>query len=201
MRIYYLTPRGHNIVHKLDTAGLGGMASHAVYVEGGDWYAARAKAFQHAAHAGERQCLIVVGHCAPFQVHRTQDNGKRMVPKVVPVAPHPYSDHALVLYVSRMLRQHVGAVLVPPLGAVAQIPTGWARQTPVIPMVAAYTVAAVMSVDHTTSALGYNLSKAGFRVVTLGDYAFEQKGPTVLDEYGTKTKWEKAYDEATRAFL
>ena len=201
MRIYYLTQPGHAILHRLDTEGLD-MPSHVVTVHGSDWYGARARAFRHAAEQGERRCLVMVGHCQLMRVHRSRSDPRGGTPETIdPVSRGPLHDHGALLYLDRLLRQYVGAVMVPPLGAIRQLPAGWARDTPTIPMVGAYSIAAVMSVPHVGPALGYNLASAGYCVVTLGDYAYTQHGPTVMDEYGTTTTWKKAYEQAIQAYL
>lgn len=164
---------------------------HTLRVKGDDYYEARGRAVQHAVATGANYLLLVVGHC---RLTWTPRQGQ----------PQPAGDthqHGLCLYLRRLLREQAGAVLVPPLGAAKQVPPGWGLHMPVPPMVAAYSVAAVMRHDPTEPSLGYNLCKDGFRVLTLADYAYEQNGPTVLDEYGSTTKWKRAYDQAIEAFL
>lgn len=164
---------------------------HISRVKGGDYYNARARAVQHAIATGARRLLVVVGHarlvCAPLGGAQYVAGGLHQ--------------HGLCLYVDRLLREQAGAVLVPPLSAVKQVPPGWGLRMPVPPMVAAYSVSAVGCHNPAEPSLGYNLCKDGYRVLTLADYAYEQHGPTVLDEYGSATKWNRAYEQAIRAFL
>lgn len=164
---------------------------HTVRVKSNDYYDARSRAMHHAALSGARHLLVLVGHCRlAWAPHRG-----------TPGPANTNHQHGLCLYAQRLLRDHAGAVLVPPVSAVKQVPPGWGVHLPVPPMVAAYSVAAVMHHDTAAPNLGYNLCKDGFRVFTLGDFCYTQFGPTVLDEYGTHTKWKRAYDQAIEAFL
>ena len=196
MNTYYLRNPKEEPIHVLDNPY---GSSHCITVKGGDWYEARLRAFDHAATTGARHCLIVVGHCVPQQVG--SGSGERSLATLTAYTPSNHTDHGLLVYLRRLLGQYAGAVQVPPVGVLPQLPRGWAEQVPVIPMVSAYSVAAVKSIDASGPTLGYNLVSTGYRVLTLGDYGFTQHGPVVLDEWGTAKKWKQSYEQCLKSFL
>lgn len=197
MNIYYLCAAGQSRpLRVLDHTN-----GRVVRVRGGDWYAARAAAFDHALESGAHQCMIVAGHCKTYRVFRQDPTGRTLHKGTWPTEPSVEEDHHLINHTSRLLRECAGAVLVPPGRALDSIPWEGAYHLPTVPHVAAYSLAALQAVDHTDSRLGYNLSCAGFRVWTLGDFAHTAYGPNVLDEYGSATKWRKVHEEALAEYL
>lgn len=199
MKVYYLCKPGQDPVYELSNP-LG--ESHVVRVRGdADWYAARARALEHAAMSGAGRCLVVVGHARPTQVLRTAPRDRRSLATTQPIVPSHLTDHALLTYLDRLLRQYAGAVLVPPYGATRHLPGGWAEQIPSVAMVAGYSIPAAMTCDYEDRALEYSMVVKGYRVLTLSDYGFDQFGDTVLDTTGTATSWKKAYENALRPFL
>lgn len=194
MDIYYLCFRGARPAHVLSNP-LG--ASRSVVVRGAaDWYAARARAFEHAAAAGSRFVMVVTGLSTAFKARRDAAGAVHACPRT------PYTDHALVLYVARLLRQHVGAVLVPPGGALRQIPACGVDLLPTMPVCAGYRTAAVMENDYTGPGLEFGMVSSGYLTTTLGDFGvLPFHPPGVLDTYGTHTKWKQAHEKALRPFL
>lgn len=200
MDIYYLLPPKAHPAREISNPYSG---SHVVRVQGPDYYGARANALRHADEQGERYAFICVGHCSPVKVLR-RDWAKHGYPPYRPpinLDPTPNNDHGILGYVNRLLEQHAGAVLLPPLGAVAQVRDSWDVVVPCTPMVVGYNVKAALRASPETPSLEYNLIKDGYRVITLGDCAYVQFGPTVMDTYGTASKWKDAYEKALQPFL
>lgn len=173
--VYYLTPEGGKPVHVLDNPY---GASRVVTVRGGDYTRAKAKALEHA----QDKCLIVVAHCQPM----------RCAAQGVPRPHSTYDDHGLLLYLERILNDYAGAVVLPHVSELPFMVRGWEYNVPRAPMMAAYSAQAVRGLPVP---LEYNLVKKGYRVVTTGDYAYDQYGPTVLHPYGTKEQWNHAHEK------
>lgn len=196
MNVYYLCPANTAIVHPMDNC-LG--TSHRVKVRGAaDWYAARLRALQHAAEAGARHALVVCGHAEPVQV--VHPDGRRdSRPQAASLGAE--GDHGLLLYLQRLLRQHAGAVLLGPLGAMGQL-RAMEDFHPVLPSVAAYLVAAALgSAEADGPGLELDLCQHGYRVITLGDYLCRVYGDPTLDTTGTTTSWRRANANALKGLL
>lgn len=190
MNIYYLVNSGEQPVYLWDNPE--GKA-RAVTVRGGDWYKARATALEHAASAGDKTCLVVVGHTR-LAMRKPYNSDE-------PVLASAFDCHGVLGYLERLLDEVAVAVQLPPIGAALRMHSGWYEQHPVPPMMAAYKLGPCMTQPYQEASLGYNLVKKGYRVITLTDCGYEQLGPTVLDEYGTPAKWKRAYDAFIKEFL
>lgn len=201
MKIYYLCPKGTAPFRQISNPDGSGSVVRPQGTSAGAWLAARRSALEHAAGAGERFAMVVVGHCDVRHVTR-RDWSKPAYPAVECVmAADDRQDHHLVSYTERLLGQYAAMVMVPPYGAIAQITLPWEEHCPVIPMVTAYRVEAALAVGVDTPDVGYKLSGQGYRTITLADFCYAQHGPTVLDEFGTKLKWRKAYDYALEELI
>lgn len=194
MDIYYLCRAGTTPAHPLSNP-IGG--SFTVQVRGGtDWYAARARALEAAAAKGRRFVLVVAGHCTLAPVRLV----KRSPVRLAVHAPTQRTDNALMLYMARLLEQHAGAVVVPPVAAVGNLPAGWAEQVPVTPLAVAYRLEAALTGDYTGPRLEYSMVSRGYRIITLSDYGARGRDDACpLDTYGTTTQWNRAYEQALEA--
>lgn len=195
MHIYYLTPKGEKPARILSNPTEG--ASHSVTVHGeAGWYAARAKALEHAAEAGADFCMVVVGHCIPTVAGRDGANLR----EVSAFKPNERSDHSVILYMRRLLEQHHGAVLLHRLEALRGFPWSGLDLVPTVPLVACYRIAAAMSCDYTGPRLEYSMVTKGFRTYTPGDFGYWCHGRSdVLDTFGTPGHWKRAYEKALAA--
>lgn len=196
MNIYYLAPPKTKVSRFMDNPY---GKSITIPVDGNEWYAARAKAFAHAMEYGEKSVLICAGHAVPTQVQR--DPSKKGMNGIGVRTASPHTDHALLLYCIRLLKEYTGQVNVPPLQALPQLHRGWTERVPTPPMVSAYSLSAIQAVEHRDSSLGYNLVRNGFQVLTLGDFGYVLNGGTPLDEYGSTSKWMSAYERFQHEFF
>lgn len=194
MNIYYLCLPGVAPKHVLN-----GGVNRVVRVCGGDWYAARAQALQHALEDGARTCMVVGGHCSITRVFRQDPTGRTADRGAWPSGVSAHEDNHLLNYLERILREVAAGVLVPPQAAIRNIPWEGSYHLPVPPMVAAYNLSAIQSVRFTDASLGHWLCQSGFRLWTLGDFAYT--GAPTLDEYGTAARWRNAYENALKEFL
>lgn len=161
----------------------------------GDWYAARARAFEHAIQTGHASVAIMVG--TVFLVHKPHWNG---LGKRAPGAHCSRSQqHGLWMYLQRLTVRY-GHAYVPPVAWAAQ------RQlnhfcNPTIPMVAAYQVRALQSLKNLDMPLGKLLCGQGYDSFTVSDYFYDNLGDTVLDEPGSATTWKATYERAVDGLL
>ena len=200
MEIYYLCLHGEKPFRPLSNPTGGSRIVRPESNAPKAWAKARQKAVEHCAGLpGARYCMIVVGHVdIRFVMRRDWKIHKNLC---IPCEPDDRHDHHLVTYTERLLSQYAAMVLVPPMGAVKQLPYPWTEHTPTLPMVAAYRVEAAMSVNLADFSTGFELSSKGYRVLTLGDFAYMQHGPTVYDEFGTTKKWKRAYERTIEELL
>lgn len=189
MQLYYLTPPGEKIVHRLDNQW---GASVSVTVHGGDYYAARHKALQHAIEHG-LNAMIVVNTCQLLARDRN-------TPCTYFAPLGDFGAHGLLLYLCRLFNRFAH-VYVPPVSALAGIPLCGVDCTPTIPMVAAYRVDSLINVD-TSKSFGQDLCAQGYDSYTLGDYFYQDiAGKPQLEEYGSTSTWRKKYAQAITAMV
>ena len=191
MNVYYLCEPGKDPVWELDNPW---GASHVVRVRDGDYYGARGRALQHAGGCGVCRALVVAGQCQLVGVNRVGG-------AVDVTAAHPYTDHALLLYAERILRELAGAVYVEHTSTVGEVPRGWAEHRPGIPMVAAYSVNKVTLEHGGDKDLGLRLCEHGFRTVTLSDFAYALFGDSAMREQGTQKLWKRTHEKATQTLF
>lgn len=178
--IAYLCPPGESPVRRLSNPY---GSSTVVRVRGGDWHAARAQALQQA--QGDAM-LVLAGHCRP---------------RCVRGGAQAHAEHGLLLYLGRLLGEVCASVYVPPVGALQGLRAGWAELQPGHAMCAAYRPEVALRADPARPGLGLRLAALGCLSVTLSDYVYEQFGPTVLEEAGTRASWRKAHVRAHQEFI
>lgn len=167
-----------------------------VMVRAGRWYDARAKCIAHALDAGHAKIAIVVG--TVYLLHRPHWNG--LGERTVVSRMNEYGHHGLWVYVDRLLRRF-GHVYVPPLSAMrtweVEKKHPWRYiNNPVIPSVAGYTMQALATLRDHTIPFGKLLCGNGYDSVTISDYYHHNLGDTVLDENGSASTWNQAYERA-----
>lgn len=181
VNVYYL---GADVRHRLSNPW---GTSHRI---GGDPYAARLRALQHAAQAGARHAVVMQAEAEVLRV------------VAGPAGPTPLRSqrpelaHGLLLYAARLLDQHAAAVLLPRPGL---LPLSGGDYFPTIPTVSVYRVRQALATGRVDQPdLEFNLCKMGHRVITLGDYAWHlPRGVQPrLDCTGTTATWKRAYEQA-----
>lgn len=184
MHLYVLVPEGGDIVDKIEPAW---GASKLRY--SGDPYVARGDCIRHAIEHGHKRICVMSSSVMLMHMRCGDAKPARMATRT----------HGLWTYLDRLLDRY-GHVYVPPVA--------WAKQknheyilNPTIPMVAAYKVSALESLDNYDMPFGQLLCANGYDSFTLKDYFYYNTGPTVLDEPGSAFTWRKAYERAINRFL
>jgi hypothetical protein len=194
MNVYYLAPPQTNLVERLSNP-FGG--SHRVAVRGGEWYAARLQALQHAAGVGVGVALVMVGHARVLHARSLGNAGR-----ADPTPTTKEDQHGLLLYLARLLAQHAGVVLVPPLAALPRVPMHGGDFMATLPSVAAYRVkAALQSAEPDGPGLEQTICASGYRAMTLGDYFHDLYGSPVLQSSGTSRQWKQAHSDSMKELL
>ena len=184
MHLYVMVPRGAVVVEKLVPAW---GATKLTY--DGDPYVARGDCIRHAIEHGHAKICVVQSSVTLMQMFCGEPKPTRMSPRT----------HGLWTYLDRLLDRY-GHVYVPPVQ--------WAKQkhheyilSPTIPMVAAYTVSSLESLDNVDMPFGQMLCANGYDSFTLRDYFYYNTGPTTLDEPGSAFTWRKAYERYINRIL
>lgn len=186
MPIYILQPRKEKLVTQpQSTSGV----ERRVWVEGGDWFGARAQALQHAIDNGARTVAVM---CSDVQLFRRPHGGDL-------VLQGTNDSHGMWLYLERLCKRY-GHVYVPPTAWAAQHPAWGSLLTPTIPLVTAYQVKALQSLSELHSSIGFDLCSNGYDSYTVGDYFYQgmavREQRLALDEHGSTASWTRAYLQA-----
>lgn len=195
--VYVLAEEGSKIVDNPEAV----WAARRVTVRGGKWYEARATAFEHAISEGHGSVIIMAGTAE--LLHRAHWNGNGPETKLTLCSDN--DKHGLWLYMDRLTRRF-GHVYVPGVGACLPWKT---RRThpwqyinnPTVPMVAAYRTSALQSLSSLDGPLGKLLCGQGYDSFTLSDFFYQPYGGYVLDETGSATTWNQAYERAKTLVL
>lgn len=186
MHMYLLQAENEQVVE--DFSPIWGLSR--VWVRGGKWYDARAKAIQHAVDNGYGGICVVTNTVQLYRKPHWNGRGE----EVKPYLPTKENKHGLWVYLNRLLCRY-GHVYVPSLG--------WASHkfeqecNPPIPLVAAYRTTALQELDNTDIPFGKLLCGKGYDSFTINDYYYHDLGNKVtLDEPGSMTTWRNAYGRA-----
>lgn len=196
--VYVLCPEDHRVVQRISPI----WAARKVYVRDGDWYAARAKAFEHAAASGAQKAIIVANHVE--LLHRPHWNGLGTETQVGPMRDEDL--HGLWLYMDRLLRRFAH-VYVPHVSACRPWKTfklhPWPYiNNPVLPMVAGYRLCSVTTDVVQDETLGLQLCQRGHDSLTVSDFFYRPIGGIVtLDDFGSRAMWDRAYNSAIKEVL
>lgn len=161
-----------------------------------DWYAARARAIQHAIDAGHAKIIITVGTAEYY--HRPHWNGLGEPTEVARM--EAFGQHGLWLHFDRLLNRF-GHVYVPPLSACRAWHTykknPWMPyNNPVIPSVAGYVTSTLAQLTDLEAPFGQRLCGNGYDSFTMNDYFYYNLGEDHLDETGSATTWRKSYERS-----
>ena len=159
-----------------------------VHVEGDDLFGARSWAFQDAIERGERTVGIIVN--GTHVLRRSPQSGATFNQTEMQL-------HGMWLYLERLAMRY-GHVYAAPLSAMRGIPSYGEVNSPTIPLVAAYQVAALKSLPEMSAfgVVGQMLCSRGYDSYTVGDYFtsnLNRRLATSLEETGTVASWRSAY--------
>jgi hypothetical protein len=196
--VYVLCPPDQRVVQRISPI----WAARKVNVIDDDWYAARAKAMQHAAASGANYVIIVANHVE--LAYRPHWNG--LGPETVASPLRDTDLHGLWLYMDRLLRRFAH-VYVPHIAACRPWKTfkrhPWKYiNNPVLPMVAGYRLSSVTPDVVHDETLGLQLCHRGHDSLTVSDYFYRPLGGLVtLDDFGSHSVWDRAFREAIKEHL
>lgn len=195
--VYVLAEEGSNIVDPPEAV----WQARRVTVRQGEWYAARAKAFEHAISEGHGSVIIMAGTAELLR--RPHWNGVGPETTLLPCSDN--DKHALWVYMDRLIKRF-GHVYVPSVRACLPWKTmrkhPWQHlNSPTIPMVAAYRTTALQSLSSLDGPLGKLLCGQGYDSFTVSDFFYQPYGAYVLDETGSATTWNQAYERAKTRVL
>lgn len=164
-----------------------------VWVEGSDWFGARAQALQHAMDNGARTVAVM---CRGVQLYHRPPGSLAL--------QDANGDYGMWLSLERLCSRY-GHVYVPPTAWAARHPEWGSLLTPTIPLVAAYQVKALQSLSGLRTSVGLCLCSNGYDSYTVGDYFYQSTAARghrlVLDERGSVSSWTRAYLQAIERTL
>lgn len=172
-----------------------------VAVKGNYWYETRANEFKKAFVQGHQSIGILV-HTVELY-HRPHWNGQGEETKT-----HKQSEltqHGMWQYLERLSKRYAH-VYVPSLDYCRP----WcshkrhpirSSNAPTIPLVAVYRLDALAKLDDLNGPVGLSLCHMGYDSFTVQDFFYHNTGPVVLDETGSATSWQQAYEKSMKRIL